>query len=360
MSEVRVGEGRVVQLLQRQPAGVELRLGVFHARAEAVVRRRVIGELVVAGLQRRADQPLAHAPQRLAGLVSWRRPGQKGRHGKRQHAVPLAQHQLCAFEGDAGIVLQAGRQGLDQRQPGPEVALANAHARPRKGLLVGRQQGQQVPGGRPLLAIEQHVGAPDVVVDGEQVAEACEHLALGLGLEHLLQPEAADQVLGVLGPAERAVGGRQGHGAFWALRLLAVEPGDHGLGRQRLGFELLLGADLAAGGPGPAPEVAAGLVELGEGHALCGLVGHDPEHQLARDGVGQSRPQRIGAGGVALLGRAQRLAQGRHVVGRRRGGIAERGGLGLGRRRGAIGGRNLGVGDADEDQTCPRQGRLAH
>ncbi len=72
VGEVLVGEGRVVQLLQRQPAGEELRLGVVDARAHAIACRRLVGGLVVAGLKGRVDQALAHDPQRLGRVVAGR------------------------------------------------------------------------------------------------------------------------------------------------------------------------------------------------------------------------------------------------------------------------------------------------
>ncbi len=285
----------------------------------------MIGGLIVAGLQRRPDQTLADGPERRPSLVAGWGFGEVVGKRERQHAVLVAHQIAGALEGQARGVLEIGRQGLDQGVGG--VALAERHARPGQGLLIGRQDGDHVARGGALLAVQQHVGAADVVVDGEQIAEAGQHLALRLRFEHLVAPEVLDQGAGVVGTAQGPLGGGQRHGALGGLGRLAIEPGHHRLGRHRLGLELFLGGGLAAAGARPAPEVAPGLVELGEGHPLAGRIGHGPEHQLARDQVGKAGPQRIGARDVAGLAGLQRLAQSGHLVGGRRGLIAQRRGL---------------------------------
>ncbi len=161
-----------------------------------------------------------------------------------------------------------------------------------------------------------------MVVDRQIVGEPRQHGALGVGLERLLAPVAANQVARFVGLAVGPVGRRQGHGALGAGRVLAVEPGDDRLGRQGLGLDQLFGGDLAARGARPALEIGPRLVELGELQPLGRRISHGPEHDLAGDEVGEAGLQGLGAIDVARLGGVDGLAQRRLVLGGEAPGVA--------------------------------------
>ena len=307
-----LGGGRVVQLRERDPAGVELGLGIVRAAGQAGVGRRGVGGAVVARAQGRIDHLTAQRPD-LAGGVGV---GQHGRELGRQlqrHVVQIARHQIAhAVYGQAGIVGQGGGQGRD---PGVGVAglVAQRRARRRQRLLVGRQHSQDVVQRRAGRAIEQGVGALDVVVGRHVGAVAAEHQTLGVGVERLVAPPVLDQRLGVLGAAGLLIGGGQRHGAFRGGRVRALEPGDDLSRRQVRLVERLFGHRLAPGHPGPAGEVAPRLIELEEGQLFAVSVDQRPQGDLAHRGIAHLGHGGLGGGGLAVASGGDGGAEGVQV-----------------------------------------------
>ena len=209
--EVLAGLFRLMELGERDPAGGELRVGGVGPHGQAAVGGRGIGGLGVAGPERREHQPVPLVPDAVA-LLEGRDLVREILHlleGRR--VLPLAAHVGGPLERDArpsGLV--AGQGG---HQVGG-VAGVGAQRDPRLGLgpLVLGQQRDHVPRRRAVAAVEQDVGAPGVILGGQDVAEARQHGALRLGLETLVAPPMPDQHRGVLGPAQGLVGRGQRHG----------------------------------------------------------------------------------------------------------------------------------------------------
>ena len=81
--------------------------------------------------------------------------------------------------------------------------------------------------GFDVVSVEALVHAHFVVGAGEQAAEHCEHLALGVGAAIFVAPGIAHQRRGALAVALREQSARQHVAALGGARLMLGEKGEH-------------------------------------------------------------------------------------------------------------------------------------
>ena len=308
---------RCVQLGQRDPAGRELGVRRIRPDGQATVGGCAIGAAGVSGAQRRQHQPLALVPDPVALIGGGDLVGEVGGQHQGQRVQPLAAQVGGALEGDAGRQGHVGGQGGDLFVGVPGLG-AQRHADLGGGLLFGGQQGDHLARRRPQRAIEQHIGAPGVVLGGQHVAETGQHGPLWIGLETLAAPPAADQRGGLRRAVQPAIGGGQRHRPLRRRRSGRAEPVDHLLRGLAGRLDLPLRRGLAFGRAGPSGEIAARDVHLVEAEGIGVGIHQGPGRGLARQRVGQAgdRPARVAD--LAMPGGFDGLAKLRRVAGRQR------------------------------------------
>ena len=135
--EVGVGQGRVVQLVQRQPAKEGLGLQIVRAAVQPVAGHHVIGAAAVLHLQGGVEQPTARRPGGGGGVLSGRR-AEAADGLDRLHLLAVAQQVLGVLPHEAGLRLHGGRERGDH---GLTAIGAQRDARLGGGLVVGVDQG---------------------------------------------------------------------------------------------------------------------------------------------------------------------------------------------------------------------------
>ena len=307
--EMLLGQGRIVQALQGDPAGIELRLRQVGAGMEAGRRRGGIGPLIVAAADQGQHQGPALRPDEGRGIRLVGDIGRKGAHQSRgDHVQVLAAVIARPVEGEAGVSLQCFGNPLHiLGRVGP--LCPERHARLGKGAVIAVHQIEHGPRRRALLAVEQRRQPRQMILRREQGSEPGQHTGLQIDLEDVFAPVVPDDVRGVLRPVDRLQRTGQGHGPLRRVRVPAVEPGDHRLGRQARRLDGPFRAGLSALAARPAGHVPAAGVQGGEIHLGRGIVDQGPEHDLALQRVGQAGHGPVGRHRIPGAGRVDRIPE---------------------------------------------------